>query len=158
MIRDQGVETLRGHHREAVFDAVAAKANWPTAAGVRIGPEEDLLVAGGRVLAELHLFGLPLTVSGEVTEFEPGACIEATGSQGGISATMLVRFTDNADDPNRHDPVTSLRPAPHPSLQPRTNRPRRVLGHRDRIGNRKGHPGAVQEADPQPRVRAVESE
>jgi hypothetical protein len=105
MIRDQGVETLRGHHREAVFDAVAAKANWPTAAGVRIGPEEDLLVAGGRVLAELHLLGLPLTVSGKVTGFEPGACIEATGSQGGISATMLVRFADNADDPNRHDPV-----------------------------------------------------
>ena len=107
MIRDQGVETLRGHHREAVFDAVAAKANWPTAAGVRIGPEEDLLVAGGRVLAELHLLGLPLTVSGEVTEFEPGACIEATGSQGGISATMLVRFADNADDLDRHDPVVT---------------------------------------------------
>ena len=27
-----------------------------------------------------------------------------------------------------------------------------------RNGNTRGHPGAVQEADPQPRVRAVESE
>jgi len=98
MIRDQGVETLRGHHRQAVFDAVAKKANWPTAAGVRMGPEDDLLVAGGLVRAELHLLGLRLSVSGEVTGFEPGALIEATGSQGGISATMVVRFADNADN------------------------------------------------------------
>jgi len=105
MIRDQGVETLRGHHREAVFGAVVRKANWPTAAGVRIGPEEDLLVAGGRVRAALELLGLRLSVAGAVTGFEPGALIEATGSQGGISATMLVRFADNADDPNQHCPV-----------------------------------------------------
>ena len=32
----------------------------------------------------------------------------------------------------------------------------RIAGHRN--GNTRGHPGAVQEADPQPRVRAVESE
>ena len=105
MIRDQGVETLRGHHREAVFEAVATKANWPTAAGVRIGPEEDLLVAGGQLRAELHLLGLRLSVAGAVTGFEPGACIEATGSQGGISATMVVRFADNAEDPNRRYPI-----------------------------------------------------
>ena len=105
MIRDQGVETLRCHHREAVFDAVVTKANWPTGPGVRIGPEEDLLVAGGRVRAELHLLGLQLSVSGAVTGFEPGALIEATGSQGGISATMVVRFADNVDDPTRHGPV-----------------------------------------------------
>ena len=105
MIRDQGVETLRGYHREAVFEAVVTKANWPTAAGVRIGPEQDVLVAGGRVRAELHLLGLRLSVAGVVTGFEPGASIEAAGSQGGISATMVVRFADNADDPHRHDPV-----------------------------------------------------
>lgn len=105
MIRNQGVETLRGHHREAVFDAVATKANWPTVAGVRIGPDEDMLVAGGRVRAELHLLGLTLSVEGAVTKFEPGAYIEASGSQGGISATMVVRFADNSDDPNRHHPV-----------------------------------------------------
>jgi hypothetical protein len=105
MIRDQGVETLRGYHREAVFEAVVTKANWPTAAGVRIGPEQDVLVAGGRVRAELHLLGLRLSVAGVVTGFEPGASIEAAGSQGGISATMVVRFADNADDPNRHDPI-----------------------------------------------------
>ena len=105
MIRDQGVETLHGYHREAVFEAVATKANWPSAAGVRFGPEEDFLAAGGGVRAELHLLGLRLSVAGVVTEFEPGACIKATGSQGGISATMVVRFADNADDPNRHHPV-----------------------------------------------------
>src|ERR1700712_830692 len=82
MIRDQGVETLRGHPREAVFDAAMAKANWPTAAGVRIGPEEDLLVAGGQVRAELPLPGLRLlSVTGAVTEFEPGTRIEAAGTQ-----------------------------------------------------------------------------
>ena len=102
MIRDQGVETLLGHHREAVFEAVVTKANWPTAAGVRMGPEEDLLVAAGRVRAELHLFGRQLSVVGKVTAFEPGALIEATGSQGGISASMVMRFADNADDPTRH--------------------------------------------------------
>jgi len=105
MIRDRGVETLRGYHREAVFEAVATKANWPAAAGVRFGPEEELLVAGGRVRAELHLLGLRLSVAGVVTGFEPGGCIEATGSQSGISATMVVRFADNADDPNRNYPV-----------------------------------------------------
>lgn len=105
MIRDQGVETLRGHRREDVFDAVATKANWPTVAGVRIGPEDDLLVAGGRVRAELQLLGIRLSVSGAVTGFEPGVLMEATGNQGGISATMVVRFADNADDPNRRDPV-----------------------------------------------------
>ena len=105
MIRDQGVETLRGHDREAVFDAVARKSNWPTAAGVRMGPEEDLLVAGGRVRAELRLLGLALSVSGEVTRFEPGVCIEATGSRGGISATMIVLFADNAGDLHRQQPL-----------------------------------------------------
>jgi hypothetical protein len=105
MIRDQGVETLRGHHRDAVFDAVVTKANWPTAAGVRIGPEEDFLVAGGRVRAELNLLKLSLSVAGAVTGFEQGARIEATGSQGGIFATMVVRFADNADDPNRQNPI-----------------------------------------------------
>lgn len=70
-----------------------------------MGPEEDLLVAGGRVRAELHLLGLRLSVAGVVTGFEPGACIEATGSHSGISATMVVRFADNADDPDRHNPV-----------------------------------------------------
>ena len=70
-----------------------------------MGPEEDLLIAGGRVRAELHLLGLRLSVAGMVTGFEPGALIEATGSQGGISATMVVRFADNADDPNRRGPV-----------------------------------------------------
>ena len=99
------METLGGHHREAVFDAVATKANWPSAAGVRIGPEEDLLVDGGRVRAELKLLGLRLSVAGAVTGFEQGAFIEATGSQGGISATMSVRFADNTHDPNRHYPV-----------------------------------------------------
>jgi len=84
MIRDEGVETLRGHHREAVFDAVGRKANWPAVAGVRIGPEEDLLVAGGRIRAELHLLGLRLSVAGTITGFEPGALIEAAGSEGGI--------------------------------------------------------------------------
>lgn len=107
MIRDQGVEKLRGHRREAVFDAVATKANWPTVAGVRIGPEEDLLVAGGRVRAELHLLGLRLLVAGVVTGFEAGTRIEATGSQSGISATMVVRFADNAHDPNRRGAVES---------------------------------------------------
>ena len=105
MIRDQGVETLRGHPREAVFDAAVARANWPTAAGVRIGPTEDLLAAGGRVRAELHLPGLLLWVAGQVHEFEPGARIEAAGTQSGISATMVVRFADNADDPDRRQPV-----------------------------------------------------
>jgi hypothetical protein len=105
MIRDQGVEILRGHHREAVFHAVVRKGNWPTVAGVRIGPEDDLLVAGGRVRAELHILGQRLSVAGAVTGFDPGALIEATGSHGGISATMVVRFADNADDPNRYDPV-----------------------------------------------------
>jgi len=105
MIREQGVETLCCHHREAVFDAVVTKANWPTGPGVRMGPDEELLVAGGRVRAELHLLGLRLSVAGAVTGFEPGQLIEATGSQGGISATMVVRFADNADDPNRCDPV-----------------------------------------------------
>jgi hypothetical protein len=105
MIRDRGVETLRGHTRGAVFDAAVAKANWPTAAGVRIGPEEDFLVAGGRVRAELHLPALLLTVTGEVTGFEPGARIEAAGTQGGIFVTMAVRFADNAEDPDRLDPV-----------------------------------------------------
>jgi hypothetical protein len=105
MIRDQGVETLRGHPREAVFDAAMAKANWPTAAGIRIGPEADLLVAGGRVRAELHLPGLLLGVTGQVTNFEPGVRIEATGTQGGISASMAVRFVDNAEDPHRQQPV-----------------------------------------------------
>jgi hypothetical protein len=98
MIRDEGVETLRGHPRKAVFDAAMAKANWPTAAGVRIGPEQDLLVAGGRVRAELHLPGLLLSVTGEVTEFEPGIRIQAAGTQSGIFATMAVQFTDNAGD------------------------------------------------------------
>lgn len=107
MIRDQGVETLRGHPKEAIFYAVATKSNWPTVAGVRIGPEDDLLVAGGRVRAELHLLGMRLSVAGVVTKFEPGALIEATGCQGGISATMMVRFADNADDPNRRDPVNT---------------------------------------------------
>lgn len=105
MIRDQGVETLRGHPREAVFDAAVVKANWPTAAGVRIGPEEAVLVAGGRVRAELHLPALMLSVTGEVTGFEPGARIEAAGTQSGIFATMIVRFADNAEDPNRRHPV-----------------------------------------------------
>jgi len=105
MIRDQGVETLRGHHREAVFDAVLRKANWPTVAGLRIGPEEDLLVAGGLVRAELHLLGPRLSVAGAVTGFEPGAVLDAAGNQGGISATMLVRFADNADDPDPRYPV-----------------------------------------------------
>ena len=107
MIRDEGVETLRGHHREAVFDAVGRKANWPAVAGVRIGPEEDLLVAGGRIRAELHLLGLRLSVAGTITGLEPGALIEAAGSEGGISATMVVRFADNADDVGRHDPVVT---------------------------------------------------
>jgi len=107
MIRDEGVETLRGHHREAVFDAVGRKANWPAVAGVRIGPEEDLLVAGGRIRAELHLLGLRLSVAGTVTGFEPGALLEAAGSEGGISATMVVRFADDADDLDRHDPVVT---------------------------------------------------
>jgi hypothetical protein len=98
MIRDQGVETLRGHPREAVFDAAMIKANWPTAAGIRIGPVEDVLVANGRVRAELHLPGLLLSVTGEVTKFEPGARIEAAGTQSGIFATMMVRLTDNAND------------------------------------------------------------
>jgi hypothetical protein len=40
-----------------------------------------------------------------VTAFEPNALIEATGHQSGISATMVVWFADNADDPNRHNPV-----------------------------------------------------
>jgi len=105
MIRDEGVETLSGHHREAVFNAVVRKANWPTVAGVQIGPEEHLLVAGGRVRAELHLVGLRLSVAGTVSGFEPGALIEAAGSEGGISATMVVRFADNADDLGRHDPL-----------------------------------------------------
>jgi hypothetical protein len=105
MIRDQGVETLRGHDRKAVFDAVVVQANWPTAPGVRIGPEQDVLVAGGKVRAELHLLGLRLSVAGAATGFEPGALIEATGSQGGISATMVVQFADNAEDPHRHCPV-----------------------------------------------------
>ena len=81
------------------------KANWPTAAGVQIGPEEDVLVAGGRVRAELHLLGLRLSVAGIVTGFEPGTCLEATGTQGGISATMVVRFVDKADDPIQHHPL-----------------------------------------------------
>ncbi len=84
---------------------MVTKANWPAAAGVRIGPEEDLLIAGGRVRAELHLLGLRLSVAGAVTGYEPGALLEATGNQGGISATMVVLFADNADDPNDHDPV-----------------------------------------------------
>jgi hypothetical protein len=53
----------------------------------------------------LHLLGLTLSVAGAVTGFEQGAFIEATGSQGGISATMVVQFADNAHDPNRHHPV-----------------------------------------------------
>ena len=105
MIRDQGVEILRGHPRGDVFDAAVAKANWPTAAGVRIGPEEDFLVAGGRVRAELDLPGLSLSVTGAVTGFEPGTRIEAAGNQGGIFATMEVRFADNAGDADRQDPV-----------------------------------------------------
>jgi hypothetical protein len=105
MIRDQGVETLQGHDRKAVFQAVVEKTNWPTAPGVRIGPEEDVLVAGGTVRAELHVLGLRLSVAGAATGFQPGAFIEATGSQGGISATMVVQFTDNADEPNRHYPI-----------------------------------------------------
>jgi hypothetical protein len=80
MIRDEGAETLRGHHREAVFDAVGRKANWPAVAGVRIGPEKDLLVAGGRIRAELHLLGLRLSAAGTITGFEPGARIEAAGT------------------------------------------------------------------------------
>ncbi len=70
-----------------------------------MGPDEDVLVAGGRVRAELHLLGFRLSVAGTVTGFESGALIEATGSQAGIFATMVVRFTDNADDPNRRGPV-----------------------------------------------------
>lgn len=104
MISDHGVETLLGHRRD-VFDAVATKANWPTVAGVRMGPDEDFLVAGGQVRAELHLLGVRLSVAGAVTEYEPGARITATGTQGGVSATMMVRFADNADDPDRRDPV-----------------------------------------------------
>ncbi len=105
MIRDQGVETLRGHPRQDVFDAAVVKANWPTAAGVRIGPVEDLLVDGGRVRAELHLPALVLSVTGEVTGFEPGVRIEAAGTQSGIFATMVVRFADNAGNPDRTGPV-----------------------------------------------------
>lgn len=105
MIWDQGVETLRGHSREAVFGAAVAKSNWPMAAGVRIGPEEDLLVAGGRVRAELHLPALLLSVTGEVTGFEPGGRIEAAGAQGGISAAMTVQFADNDEGRRRADPV-----------------------------------------------------
>ena len=92
-----------------VIDAAMAKANWPSAAGVRIGPEKDLLVAGGRVRAELHLPGLLLSVTGEVTEFEPGASIEAAGTQSGIFATMVVRFEDGTEDPSRpHSMETTL--------------------------------------------------
>ena len=103
MIRAEGVVKLRGHPRHAVFNAVLDKANWPAVAGVRIGPEEDVLVEGGRVRAELHLPGLTLSVAGVVTEFEPGASIEAAGVQRGVFATMLVRFTDNVDDPPGND-------------------------------------------------------
>ncbi len=119
MIRDQGVETVRGHSRESVFDAALAKANWPTAAGVRIGPEEDLLVAGGPVRAELHLPGLLLSVTGQVTAFEPGALIEAAGTQSGIFATMVVRFADNADQPHSADQPQS---ADHPHRADEQNR------------------------------------
>ena len=98
---------MRGHPREAVFDAAMAKANWPTAAGIRIGPVEDVLVADGQVRAELHLPGLLLSVTGKVTEFEPGARIEAAGTQSGIYATMMVRLADNAND---HDGVEDEAP------------------------------------------------
>ena len=90
-----------------MFDAATARANWPTATGIRIGPEQDLLVAGGKVRAELHLPGRLLWVTGEVTEFEPGARIAAAGTHSGISATMVVQFADNADHPDRHQPVTT---------------------------------------------------
>ena len=98
MIRHHGVEILQGQSRRAVFDAALLKANWPSVAGVRIGPEGDVLTDGGRVRAELQLPGLLLAVSGEVTTFRPGSLIEAAGHQYGMSATMAVEFADNAAD------------------------------------------------------------
>ncbi|RBY75208.1 hypothetical protein DQ239_17930 [Blastococcus sp. TF02-09] len=55
-------------------------------------------------------------------------------------------------------PVTSPAEPVPPTGTSRTRLDRRVGVHRKLNGNTRGHPGAVQEADPQPRVRAVESE
>ena len=109
MIRHHGVEAVRGHSRTDVFDAALAKANWPSVAGVRIGPVDDVLTGGGDVRAELQLPGLRLAVTGEVTRFEPGTLIEAHGNQVGISATMAVQFADDADDADPdHEVETTL--------------------------------------------------
>lgn len=95
MIRFQGVETVCGHHRDAVFAAGMIKANWPTAVGVRIGPDEERLVHGGRVHATLELPGLVLAVRGKVTRFEAGSRVDASGSQAGIWASTCVSMADN---------------------------------------------------------------
>ena len=66
------------------------------------------------------------------------------------------------DDQHEHHPVPPRSPAePVPSRCPNGHGlisfgESVVTGHRN--GNTRGHPGAVQEADPQSRVRAVESE
>ncbi|MET3807976.1 hypothetical protein ABIB25_005003 [Nakamurella sp. UYEF19] len=109
MIRFQGVETVCGHPRDAVFAAGMVKANWPTAAGVRLGPDAEKLVDGGRVTATLDLPGLVLAVTGKVTRFEPGSRVEASGHQAGIWAATTVWMDDNTESVDRSGPDADLR-------------------------------------------------
>lgn len=98
MIRFRGVETVCGYARGPVFAAGMVRANWPTAVGVRIGPEAEVLIDGGRVSAALDLPGRVLAVAGQVTRFEPGSRVEASGTQSGIFAVTAVSVADNAGD------------------------------------------------------------
>ena len=97
MIRFHGLETVHGYAREAVFAALLVKENWPSVAGVRIGPEAELLADGGRVRAALELPGVVLKLAGSVTKFEPPHRLEASGTQAGIWAATTVSMTDDAN-------------------------------------------------------------
>ncbi len=96
MIDFHGLATVPGYSREAVFAALSVKGNWPSVAGVRLGPEAEVLEEGGCVRAVLELPGATLAVTGSVTVFEPPSRIEAAGRQAGICAAMTVTMTDNA--------------------------------------------------------------